>query len=333
MLYIIFLFMTLVFLSITLSRTLELIFAKKRATARSFKDQIKAASRINKDLKEEIFRLSKELERTLALYDITKGLRQALEGDKIFAIFRDNLSRYLEAGDCQFVAPSTNLKLYKDYSVFPLKIDRNISGYLLVKDIKGEDKERFTILAQQFFSAMKRAILYKEVQELSVTDSLTNVFNRRYFMDRLAEEIKRSEEFGYGMGFLMVDIDNFKSYNDRYGHLVGDVILKEVTATIKESVRQMDFIGRYGGEELVAVLAETDKQKAYFIAERIRQAVEAKEIKAYDEDVKVTISIGVATLPESGASTEALVEGSDQALYLAKQTGKNRVCSMPLDKK
>lgn len=328
MLYLMFLVLSVIFFCITMARTMNATLSKKRATLRSFKDEIKAASRVYKKLKEDIDALTKVLEQTTALYDITKGLRKALEEDKIFAIFRDNLSRYMEAGDCQFVRPDTNLRLYKDYASFPLKIDRNIAGYLLVRDIRQDDKENFAILAQQFISAMKRAILYKEVQELSIIDTLTGVFNRRYFMERLSEELKRSQEFKYGMGFLMLDIDNFKSYNDRYGHLVGDVILKEVTATIKENIRQIDFVGRYGGEELSAVLAETDKEKAYYVAERIRQAVEARQIRAYDESLKVTISIGIANFPEAGASTEALIEGSDQALYLAKQAGKNRVCAL-----
>ena len=106
--------------------------------------------------------------------------------------------------------------------------------------------------------------------------------------------IKRCEKLKYNFAFLMVDIDHFKDYNDRYGHLVGDAILKEVARTIKENIRQIDLVGRYGGEEFSVILTETDKAGARFAAERIRQAIAQKEIKVYDETLKVTISIGIS---------------------------------------
>ena len=124
----------------------------------------------------------------------------------------------------------------------------------------------------------------------------------------------------------MLDIDHFKEYNDKYGHLVGDAILKEVAGTIKESIRQVDSVGRYGGEEFLIILTETDKNGARFAAERIRQAVESKRIKVYDEDLKATVSIGIATFPEDAEETQALIEKADKSLYRAKQTGRNRIC-------
>ena len=123
----------------------------------------------------------------------------------------------------------------------------------------------------------------------------------------------------------MVDIDRFKEYNDRYGHLVGDVLLKEVAKTIKESLRQIDLVGRYGGEEFIIILTETDQEGSIFAAERIRKSVQDKSIRAYDEVLKVTISIGISSYPKHGRDGNGLVEKADHALYRAKETGRNRI--------
>lgn len=124
----------------------------------------------------------------------------------------------------------------------------------------------------------------------------------------------------------MLDIDHFKEYNDKYGHLVGDVLLKEISRIIKDSIRQIDLVGRYGGEEFSIILTETDKEGAVFAAERIRQSVQNRSIRAYDEDLKVTISIGISVYPGHGQDAAGLIEKADQALYQAKDTGRNRVC-------
>jgi diguanylate cyclase (GGDEF)-like protein len=138
--------------------------------------------------------------------------------------------------------------------------------------------------------------------------------------------MERSKKFNYRFSCLMIDIDHFKDYNDRYGHLVGDAILKEVSKSIKENIRQIDLIGRYGGEEFSIVLTETDKEKAQFVAERIRQAIEYKSIRVYDEDLKVTVSIGICEYPADGKNARELFDKADAALYQAKQEGRNRVC-------
>jgi len=211
--------------------------------------------------------------------------------------------------------------------VFPLVIQQDTIGYLIASQIREEDKERFQILAQQFLIGLKRALLYKKMQELAITDSLTQLFSRRHFLDRFKEELNRSRKFKYSFSFLMVDIDKFKDFNDKYGHLVGDAILREVSRTIKETIRQIDFVGRYGGEELSVILVETDKEQARFAAERLRQAVEAKNIRVYDEELKVTISIGIATFSRGSETADKLIESADKALYAAKQAGRNRVCA------
>jgi diguanylate cyclase (GGDEF)-like protein len=282
---------------------------------------------LKKSLNEENSFLNKRFDDTLALYELTKDICKSLDAEKIFSIFNKNLKKHISIGDCRYIKDSADLIKYKNYSIFPLNLEGNqIAGYLAVDRILEADKDKFGILAAQFLIGLRRTLLYQKVQELTITDVLTGVYCRRYFLERFSEELKRSKKNKSCLTFLMIDIDNFKQFNDRYGHLVGDAILRQVSRTIREAVRQIDFIGRYGGEEISVVLAETSKEQANFAAERIRQAIALDVIKVYDEELKVTVSIGVATFPDDAANVQNLIEMADQALYLAKETGKNKVC-------
>jgi diguanylate cyclase (GGDEF)-like protein len=280
----------------------------------------------NTKLKTENSDLEKLTEETIALYDITNQICKTLDEDEIFSIFNEHINRYISIADCRFLKDDADLSQYSKHTVLPLKIHKSRIGYLVACGIEQKDKDKFYILAQQFLVGIKRAFLYRKVQELTITDSLTGVFNRRYFLEKFIEEIKRSKKFKHNFSFLMVDIDHFKSFNDNYGHLVGDAVLREVAKTIKENIRQIDFMGRYGGEELSIVSVETDKNQAGFVAQRIRQAIESRRVSVYDEVLQVTISIGVSTFPEDGNDASPLIDKADGALYLAKQTGRNRVC-------
>ena len=270
--------------------------------------------------------LEKSSEETIALYDITRDICNSLDEEKIFAIFRERMKTYIKTGECSFSKESPDFSENEGSIILPLSINKKKAGYLSAKDIRKEDEEKFRILGQQFLVGIKRAYLYKKYQELSITDGLTQVFNRRYFFERFEEEINRSNKFKLIFSFLMIDIDNFKEFNDHYGHLVGDAILREIARTIKDTIRQVDFIGRYGGEELSVVLVETDKEQAGFAAERIRQAIEAKRIRIFDEELKITVSIGISEFPFNGKQSKAIVEKADRALYAAKEAGRNRVC-------
>jgi len=285
-------------------------------------------SKKNFDLENAL--LSKTLEDTLALYELTKDICESLEEEKVFGIFNKNLKKYIGIGDCRYIKDAADLIKYKDYMIVPLNIEENrVAGYLAVARILEADKEKFGILTQQFLIGLRRALLYQKVQELTITDTLCQVYCRRYFLERFAEELKRSKKNKLSLSFLMIDIDNFKQFNDRYGHLVGDVILRQVSKIIVDAVRQIDFIGRYGGEELSVVLTETEQEQANFASQRIRKAIETTAIKVYDEELKVTVSIGVSTFPVNARDMQDLIEMADQALYLAKETGKNKVCFSP----
>ncbi len=277
-------------------------------------------------LKEENSDLRNILDGTTALYDITKDICKSLDIDTVFDNFRSRINKYIALDDCKFIKGDLDSLLYADYTILPLKINRGIVGYLVAHGIRPQDQDKYHILAQQFILGIKRAILYQRVQELAITDGLTGVFTRRHYLGRLEEELSYAKKFNQHFSFLMIDIDHFKRYNDTYGHLVGDAILREISRVIKDNLRQIDLIGRYGGEEFSIILTQTDKGGAKFVAERIRQAVENKLIKVYDEDLKATVSIGVAVFPDDAKEMQDLIEKSDEALYKAKESGRNRIC-------
>lgn len=288
--------------------------------------------RQNSKLKQEGDNLNKDLERVIALYEITKELSKSLDEDKIFGLFRDRVARYINLKDLKFVKKEADLPGYKDYTIMALSIhsaagnkDAGAAGYLAVKGIDETEKERYDILAQQFLSGIRRAALFKRVQDLTVADSLTGLLNRRHWQERFIQEIERSIKFKLRFSFFMIDIDHFKEINDKYGHLVGDAVLKEVAKRIRDNARQIDLVCRYGGEEFSVVLIETDKSHALFAAERIRKACEEKDIRVYDENLKVTVSIGVSNFPDDFEARNSLIEKADAALYQAKQSGRNMV--------
>ena len=270
-------------------------------------------------------KLEVEVNEVIALYNLSKDICKFLDEDRIFVIFKERIRGYLNATDCQLLPREADISSYAGFAVMPLIIQKDIIGYLAAWGIADNDKERFQILAQQFLIGFKRALLYKKMQELSITDSLTQIFSRRHFLERFNDELRRSRKFKYNFSFLIIDIDRFKDFNDKYGHLVGDAILREISKTVKETIRQIDFVGRYGGEELSVILVETDKEQACFAAERLRRAIESKNIKVYDEELRVTVSVGIATFPSDGMSNEAIIEAADKAMYQAKEAGRNRV--------
>lgn len=214
----------------------------------------------------------------------------------------------------------------KTYMAIPMIIDNKLIGILAIEDLPTSDFEKFTILAAQFALEMRRIVLYEKVEELAITDGLTKAFAKRHMMERLVEEFERSARHGFNLSFIMIDIDYFKNYNDTYGHLVGDVVLKHIVALVKDNTREVDLVGRFGGEEFCVILPETNKDEAQVVSERIREVVEKYGFKAYDEMTSVTVSIGVATFPDDCNSSDDLIENSDKALYQAKSAGRNKVC-------
>src|ERR1700736_236212 len=162
---------------------------------------------------------------------------------------------------------------------------------------------------------------------MSITDPLTGLLNRRYLEERLTEELKRSRRHDYEMSFMMLDIDDFKIYNDRNGHQAGDLALEMTAQCLRSALRGADVASRYGGEELSILLPQTSLAEAVSIAERIRRRVERTRFPHGNSQPlgAVTLSIGVSCYDEEHETAEAIIEGADKALYDAKSKGKNRV--------
>jgi diguanylate cyclase (GGDEF)-like protein len=212
------------------------------------------------------------------------------------------------------------------FMVFPLFVVDKISAILVIEGAPRSGYNRFRLLMPQIALEFRKVELYGQVQELSIIDGLTEVYLRRYLMVRLEEEVDRAKRLGLTFSIGMVDVDHFKQCNDKYGHLVGDAVLKKIAERLKNSVREVDMISRYGGEEFCIVLPDTSKELAMSVAERLRRSVEGKEIKAFDESIKISVSVGIATYPEDAEYVAALIDKADNALYKAKRLGRNMVC-------
>jgi len=217
----------------------------------------------------------------------------------------------------------------------PLRIGAATIGVLNITDkITGDVfSEEDMLLLRSFASyasiALERSNYYSlagHLRELSITDSLTGLFNRRYFEERFYEELHRSERHNLTFSLAMIDIDDFKLFNDTEGHLAGDDILKSIAYIAKEKLRIIDVIARFGGEEFAVIMPQTDRAEALQVAERIRNAVKEQIPKMWNAFPKeaITISIGIATYPIDGTDRKEIIRNADRALYRCKMEGKDR---------
>jgi diguanylate cyclase (GGDEF)-like protein len=216
----------------------------------------------------------------------------------------------------------------------PLYSEDRLLGYLSVEEPHNgkspslEAIRSLEIFANQAVTAIESARSYDEAREQSIRDSLTGAYNHRHFQEVLQRELGRAERLGRPLTVLMLDIDDFKSINDRFGHPVGDAILQGIVAEIRSEVRgDMDLLARYGGDEFAVVLPETPPGEAVLVAERVRRRVDERLFRMPDSGqmLRATVSIGVATYPDDAGEKTDLVEKADAALYRAKRGGKNAV--------
>ena len=217
--------------------------------------------------------------------------------------------------------------------VTPIKIKGNVEGLIclgprLKENIyQKNDLEHISILTNIISIAVANATLYYEVEQLSYTDGMTELHNFRYFELRLNEEVVRHQRTNMGLSLLILDVDHFKNYNDTMGHPAGDEVLKKLAVILSDTVRENDIVARYGGEEFAIIIPSVDKEGARILADRIRENIEQtyfdhEEIQPLG---KVTVSVGVASLPDHGKDYQALLNCADMALYEAKNNGRNQV--------
>lgn len=212
----------------------------------------------------------------------------------------------------------------------PIAVDKNkVIGILCVDNLftrrRLKKSDLFSLLnfATQAGLSIESYRLHEKITNLTITDSLTSIYNRRYFEQALLSELKRSERYVRPCGLLYVDVDHFKAVNDKWGHAVGDEVLKQVAYILRAGVRNIDIVSRIGGEEFAVILPETPREGTNLVGNRLVQTMADSSLSAEME--RVTISVGVACFPESAKDSNQLKLTADKSLYEAKNTGRNKV--------
>jgi diguanylate cyclase (GGDEF)-like protein len=198
------------------------------------------------------------------------------------------------------------------------------AGLYRVLPFHENEEAIFNRFCSNIAMTLEKISLFNEIKTLSIHDGLTGIYNHAFIVEALKDEVERSKRYGSLLSVVLFDIDDFKKVNDTYGHLAGDAVLQKLAELFKGSLRAIDIVGRYGGEEFLAMLPETDGINGYIVAERFRERIE-KETFAYGEEtIKITISGGVAQYT-SGMDVNKLIKVADDNLYTAKREGKNRI--------
>jgi diguanylate cyclase (GGDEF)-like protein len=213
----------------------------------------------------------------------------------------------------------------------PLKIKSRTVGVLRL--INKNSGACFTVMDRKFLldvaycagMSMERTYLYKRIEEISVTDDLTALYNVRFLHQYLDIEIERSRRYGSLFSLIFMDIDNFKKVNDRFGHLTGSKVLVEMSRVLKKNLRKVDIIIRYGGDEFVIILPQTPKESGLYVAERLRKVIERTIFLKKENPLRLTSSLGVASFPDNASTREELLKIADHAMYRGKFSTKNVV--------
>jgi diguanylate cyclase (GGDEF)-like protein len=214
----------------------------------------------------------------------------------------------------------------------PLRSKGQVFGFLNLESSQAgfynqRHAERLQAFADQAAVAIENARLYAEVQQYAITDELTDIYNRRGLFELGRREVERARRYGRSLSAVMIDTDEFKSINDTYSHSVGDHVLRSMADRWKSSIREVDILGRYGGDEFVILLPETDLANALQVSDRLRIDISGKKIETPIGDLDLTVSVGVADIDDDTTTFDALIEKADQAMFQAKTNGKNQVKS------
>jgi diguanylate cyclase (GGDEF)-like protein len=222
----------------------------------------------------------------------------------------------------------------KSLMIVPLISAEGVVGAMGTQNYEKEDYYSeddfyfFTTVGLQIAAALTNAASFAQMEQLAITDPLTGLYNRRYLFSLAQVEFDQSARYQHAMSAIMLDIDHFKSINDLLGHSVGDQVLQSIAEICRKSFRKVDTVGRYGGEEFLIILPETNASQALIAAERLRSRISQADIEAQEAHIQVTVSMGVASL-DTADSLECLVEQADKAMYSAKQAGRNQTKVYP----
>lgn len=277
--------------------------------------------------------------RESSLYKSMKNLRFPMGSDQpslITQAFQKATPWHLTEMDLNQFQNDPFLRAFptNELIIVPLRAKNTVNGLIIAdniytgKAITEDDVRIFTMLANQAGLAIENSRLYEMVVQQSHTDSLTNLWNHGFFQETLSKEIETARTISKPLTLAMIDIDNFKQLNDTYGHQYGDLLLKGLAQILKDSSREMDYVCRYGGEEFALILVQTNCGQGYEVAERLRQRIENHRWETFspNPDIRITVSIGIATFPDHAASKEELIALADKSMYIAKFSGKNRTC-------
>ncbi len=227
------------------------------------------------------------------------------------------------------------LKSARSVMLVPMETHGKTTGLLSAESPRAsafvdQDEQFLAVLARSAAMALENSILHRKTEELTIIDDLTGVYNYRYFAAKINEEKRRAVRYDQPLALIMIDIDWFKRFNDNYGHEVGNQVLIGLSEVIRRCVRDVDILCRYGGEEFIIILPQTVEREAMRIAERIRAEVEAAQFGGGGgiPPLKLTVSVGITSFPENRRAEDEIINAVDQALYRAKGSGKNTVCTV-----
>jgi len=235
-----------------------------------------------------------------------------IKGDKAVELKEDPLIVKLQLGE--FLIASLWIKDKPEGIII-------VDNYVTKKPINEADIRIFNMFVEQAAGAIENSRAFEDTLIKAHTDTLTSLWNHGYFQYKLDEELLKAKSKNYPISILMIDLDDFKKFNDAYGHIQGDEALRKVSEQLKKTVRDVDIICRYGGEEFSVILPFTTKEEAFGVAEVIRKSLAENNIVGY----KFTVSIGLSSYPQDGMEKDALIRKADMALYKAKREGKNKV--------
>lgn len=258
------------------------------------------------------------------------------EGGILAKVFNDGMPFHIKKENMEALSRDPLLSLFtsEEFVVIPLKAKDKSNGLIVAdnlftkRSITKDDIRVLLMFANQAGMAIENSKLYEKAIVRSHKDALTDLWNHGYFQMVFDNELKAAKEQMTSLSLMFMDIDNFKTYNDTWGHQKGDEILAKISRILIDSSRKIDWVCRYGGEEFAIILPRSTKKDALFIAERIRSNIEQQTLGSSLEisQQKITVSIGISSFPEDGSTKSDVIKEADEALYRAKREGKNRAC-------